>query len=126
MGNIYFQLFKKLPDMKTVIKIVELFGIKDLDPNYKFTINDLKKNNILDNLKDINHILDDYYLKCKYDKYVVNLTEKKAITILRHFLKVIDYKVVSREKYSNNKKYLVYNIQNNKIDTNISLTLNFE
>lgn len=126
MNNIYFQLFKKLPDYNMIINIVELYGIKDLDINYKFTINDLIKLNIVHKLNQCRNELNLYYLNCKFNKYVNNMTEKKSITVLRHFLKVINYKVVSKEKYSNNKKYLVYNIKNNNDNNEIDLTLNFD
>ncbi len=127
MTNIYFQLFKKLPDIIFINKIAQLYGIKDLDINYKFTIKDLEKNNVVQKLNDIKDEIGIYYLNCKYKKYIDNLTEKKSITVLRHLLKIINYKVISHEKYSDNRKYLVYNIKNNnKIFDNSELTINFD
>ena len=48
--------------------------------------------------------LDKYYLPCKAKIYLLNINEKRAITILRHFLKVFNYKLYSTEKYINKKK----------------------
>lgn len=110
--NIYYQLFKKLPEIDYINKVATLFGIHDLDVHYNFTLKDLEKTNIIEKIEAIRSELSEYYLNCKFRKYVSDLTEKKCITILRHFLKVINYKVISREKYSDNKKYLVYNIKN--------------
>ncbi len=124
MTNIYFQLFKVLPDLEFINKITKLYGLNDLDINYKFTLKDLEKMGTVEKLNNIKDELANYYLNCKFKKYMDNLTEKKSITILRHFLKVIDYKVVSREKYSDNRKYLAYNIINTNPE--YELTLNFD
>ncbi len=127
MTNIYFQLFKRLPEAEFIDKIAQIYGIKDLDINYKFTIRDLEKNSVIERLNNLKEELNNYYLNCKFKKYVEDLTEKKSITILRHLLKVIDYKVVSHEKYSDNRKYLVYNIKNiNKTFDDSELTVNFD
>jgi len=127
MGNVHFQLFKVLPNKEFIDKIAQLYGIKDFDINYKFTIKDLENRKVIDKLNDLKLEIAVYYLNCKFKKYMEDLTEKKSITVLRQFLRVINYKVESREKYSNRKKYLVYNLKN----TNISLddydfTINFD
>ena len=125
--NIYFQLFKVLPEINFINKIANLYGIKDLDTCYKFSLKDLTKLEITNKIDKMKDELKEYYLNCKYKKYTENLTEKKSITILRHFLKVINYKVISKEKYSDNKKYLIYNIKNNNlISKDYKLTMNFE
>ena len=45
--------------------------------------------------------------------YLLNLTEKKTITILRQFLKYIDYNLKMKEKYIKGKKNYLYYIQKN-------------
>lgn len=126
-NNIHYQLFKKLPDIAFINKLCHLYGIKNFDTNYEFTIRDLEKLNTIENIDNIKYELYEYYLNCKFKKYVENLTEKKSITILRHFLKIINYKVLSREKYSDSRKYLLYNIKNNNITSDdYEFTVNFD
>ncbi len=65
---------------------------------------------------------------CKKDKYLVNLTPKKSVTLLRQLIRPYNYKLIAKEKYSRGTKYLLYNLE--KIDENISieydLTLKFD
>jgi len=127
MTNIYFQLFTRMPDLEFINKIVQLYGIKDLDINYKFTLRDLQKMGTVEKLNEMRGELKNIYLNCKFCRYVDNLTEKKSITILRHFLKVINYKLVSQEKYSDSRKYLVYRIKCIDVtQDNYDFTINFD
>ncbi len=112
----HFQLFKELPPLEFIQKLMDFYGIHDFDENYKFTRVDLEKKNVISNLNDLRNDFDKYYLKCKTTRYLDNLTIKKSITILRQFLRVYGYKIVSKEKYSNKSKYLLYHIE--KIDKN--------
>jgi hypothetical protein len=105
------QLFKKIPDYNIIIKILSLFGIYRLEDENKLTINDLVKRETVKKLIGIKDELNNYYLNCKFKKFVNDLDEKKSITILRHFLKLLDYKLITREKYSDGHKYLVYYIK---------------
>jgi hypothetical protein len=105
-----FQLFKVIPEREFINRLSKLYGIQELSPNFKFTLYDLCKNNTIKKIREIDKELQHYYINCKYKQYLSKLTDKKCITILRHFLKIINYKVVSREKYSNNSKYLLYEI----------------
>jgi len=56
-----------------------------------------------------------YYLKCKHNKYLENLNEKKIITLLRQILKPYDFNLRSIEKYDYNGKFLLYIIEKKKI-----------
>ena len=85
---------------------------------------------ILNTLKVFHNLEDElrkYYLPCKQKIYfndIKLLTNKEAITILRQLLKIHDYDLISREKFINGIKYLLYkiitkqdkqfNIKNNK------------
>lgn len=126
MSGAHFQLFKILPSVDFINKICELYGIKNLDINYNFTIDSLKKFNTVEKLNNIKDDICAYYINCKCIKYMEDLTEKKSITILRHFLRVINYKVISREKYSEGKKYLQYNLKNLNNNNDYDLTINFD
>jgi hypothetical protein len=112
------QLFRILPDENTLLKLLSYFGIKSLQDNYSFTIQNLidlnTKQNILNDITHLTH----FYLPCKSKIYLDNLTEKKCITILRQFLKIHNYNVISKEKYHQGKKILSYHINPIKINMN--------
>lgn len=122
----YYQLFNVLPNREFIDKVCRFYGIIDFDTNYVFSLRDLEK---METCKKINEMKEEfkiYYIGCKYKKYVEYLDEKKSITILRQLLKVINYKVISREKYSDGKKYLIYSLKNNNTNSDdYTLTIDF-
>ena len=59
-----------------------------------------------------------YYLKCKHNKYLDQINEKKLITLFRQILKPYNFKIIAIEKYENSSKYLLYIIK--KIDSFIN------
>ena len=70
-------------------------------------------------LKNINDMYDEiirYYIPCKGKKYLIDLNEKKCITILRQFLKIQNYTLMSKEKYICSKKILFYQVIPQQID----------
>lgn len=111
MVNKHYQLFKILPDREIIDKILLCFGIKELDGNYSFTKKDLERYETVTKLEGIREEMRKYYLECKYKRFTGNLDKKKSITILRHFLRVVNYSIFSREKYSAGNKYLVYQLK---------------
>ena len=67
-------------------------------------------------LHDIIDELYKYYIPCKSKKYLVDLSEKKCITILRQFLKIHNHTLISKEKYVKGKKNLFYQVIPSQID----------
>ena len=57
----------------------------------------------------------DYYIPCKARTYLNDLNEKNIITILKQFIKTKGYTIISREKYSNKKKFIIYQLIYNYI-----------
>ena len=57
-----------------------------------------------------------YYIPCKAKKYLTDLNEKKCITVLRQFLKMQNYTLMSKEKYVEGKKILFYQVIPMQID----------
>ena len=57
-----------------------------------------------------------YYIPCKAKIYLLNIDEKRCITILRQFLKVHNYTLMSKEKYVKGKKSLFYQVIPIQID----------
>lgn len=118
MKNQKNQLFKVSPNIQITDKILENFGIKGLDDNHSFTRENLIDLNTVDNINKMYDELIKYYIPCKGRKYLVDLNEKKCITILRQFLKILNYTLMSKEKYINGKKILFYQVIPLQIDMN--------
>jgi hypothetical protein len=109
------QLFRVLPTKEFVQNYLKLFSPGGFENEYfQFTRDDIKNKKITKTMKNdyFNKHFIKFYLPCKYRKYLQNVDEKKAITILRQLLKVYDYNIISSEKYSRGNKFLVYKLKN--------------
>tara|TARA_B100001094_G_C18153537_1_gene785108 strand:+ start:741 stop:1130 length:390 start_codon:yes stop_codon:yes gene_type:complete len=126
------QLFRILPSDEIITNLLYCFGLKNLDDNRHFSRDDLKKINSVENLYKIKKNLSDFYLPCKSRTYLNDLNEKNIITILKQFIKTKGYTIISREKYTNKKKFIIYQLITieqkmfKPINTKSNLFLNFE
>ena len=114
------QLFKNKPDLKLVLDIIKLFGLKDFNDTNLFTKQNLVDLKTVEKLQECIPKLKEYYLPCKSKRFLYNLNDKKCITILRQLLKQYNYNILSKEKYIKSVKYNFYQIiqySNKKIDT---------
>ena len=116
MKNQKNQLFKVSPNIEITEKILENFGIKGLDDNHSFTRENLSDLSTVESMKEMYDELLRYYIPCKAKKYLIDLNEKKCITILRQFLKMQNHTLMSKEKYVNGKKILFYQVIPLQID----------
>jgi len=105
------QLFRKLPPIDLFERFVKIFGLIDINDCRKFTKDTLIINNTLEKFEGFKEELEEYYIPCKVDKYLVDMNEKKLITVLRQIAKVFDYNVISNEKYLNSHKVLQYTLE---------------
>ena len=105
------QLFKITPDHEIVSKLVKLCGLLEIDDYREFSKKNLEKHDTVNKFTEIIPTLEKYYINCKAIRYLNNLNEKKIITILRQFLREINYKLISREKYIEGNKILLYRIE---------------
>ena len=110
------QLFRISPDMEITENILQLFGIKDIHDNHSFTRENLIDLKTVKNMDELSSELFKYYIPCKSKKYLVNLNEKKCITILRQFLKIHNHTLISKEKYVKGNKQLFYQVIPQQID----------
>ena len=76
----------------------------------EYYVYDLDGNYIVSKINQIKDELKEYYILCKGNIYMNNITISRTITILRQFLKTIKYTLTSKERYINSKKYLFYSI----------------
>ena len=110
------QLFRISPDLKITNQILNNFGINDINDNHSFTKENLGDLKTVDKMNEMLEELNKYYLPCKSKVYLVELNEKKCITILRQFLKNHNYTLISKERYSKGKKSLFYQVIPQQID----------
>ena len=110
------QLFRISPDMEITENILQLFGIKDIHDNHSFTRENLIDLKTVQKMNELSTNLLKYYIPCKSKKYLVDLNEKKCITILRQFLKIHNHTLISKEKYIKNNKQLFYQVIPQQID----------
>lgn len=116
MKNQKNQLFKVSPNIEITEKILENFGIKGLEDNHSFTRENLSDLSTVESMNEMYNELLRYYIPCKAKKYLIDLNEKKCITILRQFLKMQNHTLMSKEKYVNGKKILFYQVIPLQID----------
>lgn len=106
------QLFINKPSKDFVEKIIKYIILDGFDENFFFTKKEIEEKNIIELMSDDLEILKEYYLPCKRKIYFNdNITPKRLITILRQILKLYNYKINSKEKYSNGVKFLLYNLE---------------
>ena len=118
------QLFNNLPPYELVEKILDHFVKPSFNTN--FSRKDIESKNILKIKNDLDE-LSTYYIPCKKKIYFKNINSKNIFKILRQILKVYNYKINAVEKYSNGKKYLLYNLKKIEIiDNKLDLTFNFD
>ena len=104
------QLFRILPDSNIITILLKTFGLTSLTDTKFFTKKTMIEMNTIDKLNKIKDDLYQYYLPCKAKVYIENIKLKKSITILRQFLKVHNYTLISKEKYIENEKMSVYRL----------------
>ena len=117
------QLFRISPDLKVTEKLLSIFGISGLEDNHSFTKTNLCDLNTVEKINEMNNELDKYYIPCKSKMYLKNIDEKRAITILRQFIKIHNYTLMSKEKYVKGKKNLFYQVIPMQIDMNTKRNL---
>ena len=106
------QLYSIVPPYEFIKNIFKILINKDIDIDNKNIYFEFSKNDIIPELRK-------YYLKCKQNKYLDNLNEKKIITILRQLIKPYDYNIKTKEQYDNGKKFLLYILYKNNFENTI-------
>lgn len=115
------QLFTKKVDTDVLLALLNCFGLTDLNDKRFFCKFDMIQHNTVQRLEELTPILREYYLPCKAKVYLENdnMTEKRAITILKQVLRLHGYHLYSKEKNVNNRKIIFYQLLN-ELDKNTS------
>lgn len=103
------QLFRILPDIETILLLLNTFGLSSLQDTQFITKNTIIEHDTINKLNTIKDKLERYYLPCKR-KYLDNIDSKRCITILRQFIKVHEYTLFSKERYIKREKICVYRL----------------
>ena len=112
----YNQLFRVMPDIEFLNKLVKCFGLESLNDTSPFDRHVMKERDTVNKIYDLYPDMLYYYIPCKGKLYLDHiLNEDRCLTILRQFLKLYDYTLDKQETVTNKKKILVYTISNNLI-----------
>jgi len=104
------QLFCKRPDDHILKILVNCFKLDSIEDNTIFTKKDLQEYGTVEKINGNKIEFEKYYLPCKGKKYLHELNEKKAMTILKQIVKTFNYYVFSKEKYIDGEKFITYQI----------------
>jgi hypothetical protein len=106
------QLFKEIPPIEFIVKVIQCFGFKNLEDKGCICKKYFGSMNVIQKLNELLPELRKYYLPCKAKAYLNELSNNSVMTILRQVLRPHNYVVVSREKYVNREKLINYNLVN--------------
>lgn len=108
------QLFTSKVDIRLLLKLLTCFSLNGLNDKKIFSKYDIIQNNTISKINEIVPELETYYLPCKAKLYLSNITEKRAITILKQVLRLHGYYLFSKEKNYNGAKTTFYQVNNLK------------
>lgn len=111
----HFQLFIDKPNIDFMNNLLSCYGINSLEDKQEFCKDDLENLNVIDSLEELIPEMIIYYLPCKSRVYLKDITIKRSVTILSHFLRLYDYKLCRKERIVSGKKQMYYTIMNNKL-----------
>lgn len=106
------QLFSQKVSPDVVQRLIECFGLKNLEDRKSFSKQELVQLGTVDRLNAMKPDLETYYLPCKAKVYLSDLTEKKTLTVLKQVLRLHGYCVQSYERNMNHKKVIFYRLMN--------------
>jgi|TARA_Y100000389_G_scaffold77054_1_gene73803 hypothetical protein len=114
------QLFYEIPPMEVIYKLLNSFGLTNINDSKEFNKGDLVTNHTAEKIKELIPDLALYYLPCKANIYLTNITIKRTITILSQHLRLYDYKLNRDERIVDGKKDIFYRIIKEK-DTKLQI-----
>jgi hypothetical protein len=115
------QLFYEIPPIEIIDKLMSAFGLSNMNDSKEFNKSDLISNRTASKIIELIPDLAVYYLPCKANIYLTNITEKRSITILSQHLRLYDYRLSRDERIIDGKKDIFYRVQQLK-DTKIQIS----
>lgn len=104
------QLFCKKPDLEILSILLDSFNIENLNDKKIFTKRNMVDFGTVEKINKNKKKFENYYLPCKASKYLNNINEKKAITILKQIVRTFDFYIYSKERVKDNEKYIIYQV----------------
>jgi len=123
------QLFRRIPTYDITKKVLSTFGAVysltgEVRMEYSFRKRDMDTMRTCERLSHMRKELEEFYHVSKARIYLECITESKAITILRHFIRPFDIHLISKERYNCGTKYTSYTLCRRKpIVTNTNVTV---
>ena len=106
------QLFRKRVDIDTLLVVMRCFGLTSLNDKKSFCKSDLLEIGTVIQIRELIPALEEFYMPCKSRVYLENLTEKRAITVLKQILRIHGYFLASSERNFNGRKVIFYRLMN--------------
>ncbi len=105
------QLFTRCVELEVANRLVTCIGLTGMNDGRNFTKYDLIRVDAVRNFeRDLLPELATYYLPCKAKLYLVDLNEKKLLTVVKQVLRLHTYCVFAKEKSFGSKKIIVYRV----------------
>ena len=106
-----YQLFKSVPPTSFLQELLSCYGVRGLDDANEFSKLTLKDRNTVSRLMELLPEMVMYYIPCKAKKYLTDMDDDRAITILRQFLRLYEYELAKKERVVQKKKIIYYSLQ---------------
>jgi hypothetical protein len=106
-----YQLFKFVPPHTFMTEFLGCFGLRGLDDSSEFSKFTLRERNTVDKLIELLPEIILYYIPCKAKKYLSEIDEDRAITVMRQLLRLFDYELSKKERVIQKKKVIFYSLQ---------------
>jgi len=111
------QLFRTIPELSIVEELLSYYGLSTLTDTKSFNMEILRELNTIEKITEYCEELSKYYIPCKAKVYLVNIDEKRCITILKQIIKTHGYTLISSTKSVKGEKMKIYRlIKNDKTD----------
>lgn len=104
------QLFVSKISQEDLQQLLICFGLRSLGDMRMFNKHGLELLDTVNKVRAMQHILHGYYIKCKANLYLSNLSVRKCMTILKQFLRLYGCTLKTYEKNIRNRKMTYYQI----------------
>jgi len=106
-------LFLSVPPFEVIQQLCACFDLASPDDTRLFDRISMKHTRTVEKLSSMVDTLSSYYMPCKRRVFLdrTNITHKRAVTVLRQFLKLYNYRVDGYYKGVNRDKLMQYQIR---------------
>ncbi len=112
-------LFRETPPLELVERCIQTFGLTGLGDATWFSKQQIQ----LQQLSELLPELEPYYIPCKAEEFLhPPLTPTRAMTILRHLLRVNNAQLISTEKARGGSKSIWYQMNSKQISPSMIIS----